>query len=67
VANVLNPGTENLVLLGIDPGRVRPEIRHDPVEGGAGFFPHIYGPLNTDAVVEVTPFRPDADGRFPFP
>ncbi|MEA2585813.1 MAG: hypothetical protein QOF33_3898, partial [Thermomicrobiales bacterium] len=27
-------------------------------------YPHIYGPLNVDAVVEVRPVRRDADGTF---
>ena len=39
-----------LVLLTIDPALVEYEIK---VENG---FPHIYGPLNTNAVVRVEPF-----------
>jgi uncharacterized protein (DUF952 family) len=29
-------------------------------------FPHIYGPLNTDAVVTVRPLAPGPDGQFSF-
>ncbi len=43
--------TATLVLLTIDPSRVEPEIK---VEGG---FPHIYGPLAVDAVMEVRDFH----------
>ncbi|MDP1793011.1 MAG: DUF952 domain-containing protein [Acidimicrobiales bacterium] len=41
-----------LVLLTIDPSLVAHEIK---VENG---YPHIYGPLNTNAVVNVAPFQP---------
>ena len=30
-------------------------------------FPHIYGPLNTDAVLAARPFSPAQDGSFTFP
>jgi uncharacterized protein (DUF952 family) len=67
VANAVYKGTGDLVLLGIDPDRVRSEIRYDHVDGWNDPFPHIYGPLNMDAVVEVSLFRPGPDGRFSFP
>ena len=72
-ANTFYHGQANLVLLRIDPARVQAEVRHDPVEGSrAGvrsteYFPHIYGPLNLDAVVGVLDFPPGADGRFALP
>lgn len=45
--------TPGLVLLVIDPDLVRAPVRFDAVPGEPDLFPHIYGPLNTDAVVEV--------------
>ena len=55
--------TDELVLLVIDPERLTSEVRWDesPTHGEA--FPHIYGPLNPDAVVEVRPLERDADGH----
>jgi uncharacterized protein (DUF952 family) len=67
VANAVYHGAEHLVLLSIDPDRVRSEVRYDVVDGWEEPFPHIYGPLNVDAVVEVRQFRPGPEGRFSFP
>ena len=67
VANAVYQGAEDLVLLSIDPDRVRSEIRYEHVDGWDEPFPHIYGPLNTDAVVDVSPFSPGPAGRFSFP
>lgn len=68
VANGLYRGVPGeLVLLVIDPDRVRAEIRYEHVPGADAPFPHIYGPLNPDAVVATRPFRPAPDGTFTFP
>jgi uncharacterized protein (DUF952 family) len=66
VANAFYQGVPDLLVLVIDTDLVRPEIRFELVPGSDDPFPHIYGPLNTDAVVETRPFGPGADGRFSF-
>jgi uncharacterized protein (DUF952 family) len=66
VANAVYQGVPDLMLLVIDPERVGSEIRYEPVPGQDRPYPHIYGPLNTDAVVEARPFRPGPDGEFSF-
>lgn len=66
VANTFYRGVPDLVLLVIDPERVGPEIRYERVPGQDQPYPHIYGPLNTDAVVAVLPFRPGPTGEFSF-
>jgi uncharacterized protein (DUF952 family) len=43
--------TEPMVLLVIDPARLTSPLVVEPV--GNDEFPHIYGPLNLDAVVET--------------
>ncbi len=62
-------GQHGLLLLVIDTDRVQPEVRFDPVqlEGKATEFPHIYGPFNLDAVVDVLPFEPEENGEFQLP
>jgi uncharacterized protein (DUF952 family)/protein associated with RNAse G/E len=55
------------VLLCIDAGKVVAKIRYENLEGGESLYPHIYGPLNLDAVVDVVDFPPDADGKFSLP
>ena len=46
---------EHLVLLTIDPRRLRSEVRVDPV--GDDTYPHVYGPINRSAVIDVVPLN----------
>jgi glutathione S-transferase len=46
---------EELVLLEIDPALLTCELRVDEVPEAGDSFPHLYGPLNLDAVVQVHP------------
>jgi uncharacterized protein (DUF952 family) len=67
VANAFYQGEADLLLLlVIDTARVSSEIRYEHVPGQAQPYPHIYGPLNVDAVVQARPFRPAPDGQFSF-
>ncbi len=76
VANAFYCGQTGLVLLVIDPERLSAKLQWDPPEHPAlgnapadlnGKFPHIYGALNLDAVVDVLDFSPDERGEFSFP
>ncbi len=60
VANKFYRHVADVRLLHIEPARVRSEIRWENATGG--LYPHIYGPLNADAVVRVTPVERAADG-----
>ncbi|HET7771183.1 MAG TPA: DUF952 domain-containing protein [Chloroflexota bacterium] len=66
VANAHYRGRRDLVLLCIDSSRVQAPIQFDTIESGAR-FPHIYGPLNADAVIKTVPFLPGPDGAFDLP
>lgn len=59
-------GQSGLVLLGIDPEQLEAPLRYDEVPGH-GVFPHLYGVLNLNAVVQVWPFHPQPDGSFILP
>ena len=56
---------DELVLLTISPSLIEPsvgEIRVDPV--GDDHYPHLYGPLPIDVVVEARPLARGDDGRW---
>ena len=44
---------ENLVKLIIDPARLTQKLQYDLVEESQQEFPHIYGPLNLEAVTQI--------------
>jgi uncharacterized protein (DUF952 family) len=74
VANSFYRGQQGLVLLVIDPSKLdsalkwEPPAEPEPTHARAGdLFPHVYGPLNLDAVVKVIPLKPNADGSFSLP
>ena len=55
-------GVDNLVLLHIDEAKLSAPLVYEVVGDAPGLFPHLYGPLNTDAVVHVDdPFPVQAD------
>lgn len=62
VANYFYRQSPPLVVLWIAPSKVNAEIRWEAV--GQDNFPHIYGPLNLDAVDATLDFPPEADGVF---
>jgi uncharacterized protein (DUF952 family) len=74
VAEKFYKGQSDLVLLMIDPSRLTSTLKWEAPAGGvppglsAGdLFPHIYGPLNLDAVVNVFDFIFDSNGVFQLP
>lgn len=69
-ANLFYHAQNGLVLLTIDPTRLRAELRYEPgttAQHKVALFPHVYGPINLDAVVQVLPFEPLPDGSFQLP
>jgi uncharacterized protein (DUF952 family) len=59
---------ENLILLMIDSGKVKPEVKFEAsLSGRGGIYPHIYGPLNVDAVYNVVALSKNENGGFTTP
>ena len=74
VAENFYKGQPGLLLLKIDPARLTSELRWEPPSGGTppgvpegDLFPHIYGPINLDAIVKVYDLESDPDGSYKSP
>lgn len=72
-ANLFFRGRENLVLLCIDENRLNAALKYEDPTGsghdpGVGpVFPHVYGPINRDAIRQVVEFPCRTDGSFALP
>ena len=60
-------GQEEWILLWIEQVAVTEPIRYENLLGGSDLFPHIYGPLNLEAIIEVFDFERDTTGKFRLP
>jgi uncharacterized protein (DUF952 family) len=71
VAEKYYTGQQGLVLLMIDPSLLSSDLKWEPPAEGApppgvpegDLFPHIYGPINLEAVVKVFDLEADLDGK----
>lgn len=67
VANSIYKGKTGLFLMFIDEKKVKSNIVYEDLYDLGKLFPHIYGPLNLDAVSQIVEFTPDEDGNFRLP
>ena len=75
VAENFYKGQNGLLLLGIEPTLLTSPAQWEPPTGGTpplgvpdgDPFPHIYGPINLNAVVKVFNLDQDPNGGFAFP
>ncbi|MCI0554358.1 MAG: DUF952 domain-containing protein [Anaerolineae bacterium] len=75
VAENFYKGQSGLILLIIEPTLLSSTLKWEPPSGGtppAGVpegdsFPHVYGPINLNAVIKVLDFEPNTDGMFTIP
>ena len=75
VAGKFYRGQTGLVVLEIDPARLSSELKWEPPSGGGPppgvpegeAFPHVYGPINLDAVIQVLDLEADHNGDFSLP
>jgi len=75
VADNFYKGKRELVLLLIEPTLLSPDLKWEPPSGGTpppgvpsgDLFPHVYGPINLNAVVKVLDLEQNASGAFVLP
>lgn len=65
VADFLYRGVDDLILLEINPEKLDSVVKIEPVTGTDEKFPHLYGPINLDAVEEVVKYQLASNGSFP--
>ena len=71
VAEKYYPRQRGLLVLMIDPALLSSDLRWEPPSGGAPppgvpegeAFPHIYGPINLNAIVKVFDLETNPDGK----
>lgn len=65
VANANWVGRQDLYLLAIVEEKLEAPVVYESTDPSSDMpYPHIYGPLNLDAVISVTPFLPNRSGMF---
>ena len=62
VGNRYYKDVADMVVLWIDPAKLKPEIHWE--KSGSQYYPHVYGAINFDAVVSVVEPVRDNDGTF---
>jgi uncharacterized protein (DUF952 family) len=70
VANTFYAGQRDIILLAVDKEELAAALRYDEHPGPDGEvdkFPHLYGPLNLEAVVGVYTLPVGPDGQFRLP
>lgn len=67
VANRFYAGQNGLVILMLDSSRIKDGLIEENLEGGIELYPHFYGVLPINAVIEAIAFPCNADGGFNLP
>ena len=62
--NNLKDIKEDLVVLCIDDECLKSELKWEKNKKNGITFPHLYGPINTNAVIDVIDFNKNEDGEF---
>ena len=67
VANFNFRGEKRLVLLEIDRAKLRSSVKYEGANIDHESFPHVYGPINLDAVSQIHDFPCQSNGHFDLP
>ena len=75
VAEKYYQGQRGLFVLMIDPSLLSPALKWEPPSGRTpppgvpegDLFPHVYGPINLDAIVKFFDLKTNPDGKYVLP
>lgn len=67
IANLFFKGSTDLKILCINEEKTKSKIVYEDTENFGQLFPHIYGPLNLDAIIKVIDLNSEEDGQFILP
>ncbi len=67
VANFLEPYSEEMQLLEIDEARLVPEVKYEDAMQNGRFYPHVFGPVNRDAIVAIHHLEWDGEEGYLLP
>jgi uncharacterized protein (DUF952 family) len=74
VAHLYYKGQRGLIVLEIEPSLLSPDLKWEPPSGGnpppgvpvGEMFPHVFGPINVNAVIRTLDLQSNPDGTFGF-
>jgi uncharacterized protein (DUF952 family) len=71
-ANNYFRGHQDLILLCIAPEKLQSNLKYEDPSGkhssnDFGLFPHVYGPINPESVLNAVLFPCDSEGKFKLP
>ncbi|MFF2874921.1 DUF952 domain-containing protein [Gottfriedia sp. NPDC057991] len=67
IANLFFKGVTDVKILCIDEEKTKSKIVYEDTENFGQLFPHLYGPLNLDAVFKVVELNCNENGQFILP
>lgn len=67
IAECYYKGQSDLLILVIDERKLSSELKYEAAPGYTELYPHLYGPINREALAEVIPLPCGLDGTFKVP
>ncbi len=64
VAPIFENIMEPMVILCIDEEKLLSEVRYEDGDSCGRYYPHIYGKINNDAILQVLPFLKTSNGKY---
>lgn len=65
IADLIYSDTKDLVLLTVDVSKLTAKVKDEQADFPKEMFPHLYGPLNIDAVIKAEAYEQLPNNTFP--